>query len=515
MVWIWDLGLVVSKSLVSRSLYCKIDMAPSRPLTAVIDIGSNSVRLVVYRGLGRVPLPLFNEKVMCELGRGLADRGILDEDAIERAIAAVQRFAALCFDMNVKDIRTVATAAVREASNAPVFLRAVETQVGLKVQVISGEREAELSALGVLSGIPDAEGIMGDLGGGSLELVRIQDGKLFEKTSLPLGPLALQGLSREQTEHVIRKSLNALTWLNQGAGKPFYMVGGAWRALCHLHMHLNDHPLPIIHAYQMAPNELDSLLFSLAALDRSAIRAVPNLAEKRVATLPTAIAVLKGVATRLRASRLVASSYGLREGILYAELAPHIRSEDPLLAACREEAEMEGRFPEHGDILMGWMNDLFAQEDEPGDARLRRAACLLSDIAWRGHPDFRAQRALDGSLYGNYVGIDMRGRIMLAIALNAAYGGNGLPPRLSQANIVSKADARRALGWGLAIRLGQRLTGGTAQPLKDSSLSRRAENLTLTLSEDHALLYGEIVERRLKSLADALKLKAKFKITSN
>ena len=486
---------------------------PDRPpLIAVIDIGSNSVRLVVYRGRGRNPQSLFNEKVMCELGRGIGSDGRISEENIERAIGALSRFAALAQDMGVSDLRTVATAAVREAANAQNFLRSAEQRTGLRISVISGEREALHSALGVISAMPDADGVVGDLGGGSLELVRIAHGNVYERVSLPLGPFAMETLNQDGREQHVRKQLSKVDWLRDCAGKPFYMVGGAWRALCHLHMFLNDHPLPIIHAYRLSPDDLDPLLISVMALDKPTIKAIPNLAEKRVQTLPQAILLLKAVAIRMRASALVCSAYGLREGLLYADLDDATKAEDPLIAACRDEAEQEGRFPEHGDILMSWMAPLFATLDEPGDARLRHAACLLADVAWRGHPDFRAQRAVDASLYGNFVGIDARGRVMIAAALSAAYGGDGLPAHFNQANLASKAELRRATTWGLAIRLGQRLTGGTADALRDSDLARRQDILLLTLSNDQAVLYGEIVERRLRALADALKLKPKFRV---
>jgi exopolyphosphatase / guanosine-5'-triphosphate,3'-diphosphate pyrophosphatase len=482
------------------------------PLTAVIDIGSNSVRLVVYRGAGRNPQSLFNEKVMCELGRGIGALGRIDEENIERAVGALSRFAALARDMDVDNIRIVATAAVREADNSQEFLRQVEARTGLAVQVISGEAEAEYSALGVISGTPDADGVMGDLGGGSLELVRIAKGQMFERVSLPLGPFALEGLGLDARDQQIRKAMATVPWLKDCAGKPFYMVGGAWRALCHLHMHLGVHPLPIIHAYRLSPDDLDPLLLAVSALDRQAIKAVPNLSDRRVPTLPLAIALLKAVAARMKAPTLIASAYGLREGLLYADLDEATRAQDPLITACQDEAEQEGRFPAHGDILRAWMEPLFLQDDQPGDARLRHAACLLADVAWRGHPDFRARRAVDASLYGNFVGVDAHGRLLIAAALNSAYGGDGLPARFASSTIASKADLRRAHAWGLAIRLGQRLSGGTADALRESTLNRRGELLNLTLSNEAATLYGEVVERRLKALAEALKLKARFRV---
>jgi exopolyphosphatase / guanosine-5'-triphosphate,3'-diphosphate pyrophosphatase len=224
--------------------------------------------------------------------------------------------------------------------------------------------------------------------------------------------------------------------------------------------------------------------------------------------------LLKGISGRMKTQALIASAHGLREGLLFDSLPDKIRKEDPLIAACRDEAELEGRFPEHGDILMGWMDPLFARNESEADRQLRLAACLLSDIAWRGHPDFRAQRAIDASLFGNFVGIDSCGRIKIAVALNAAYGGENIPPILQKLvhTLLSKAEARQAQSWGLALRLGQRLTAGTARALEQSTISMRNDDVVLTLSNAHADHYGEVVDRRLKALAESLKLKPKFRV---
>jgi exopolyphosphatase / guanosine-5'-triphosphate,3'-diphosphate pyrophosphatase len=499
-----------------RRRHTSADIAHKTQLAGVIDIGSNSVRLVVYQAKRRNPLSLFNEKVMCELGRSVGSDGALSDEAIERTIGTLRRFVALCKDMQLplSAVRTVATAAVRAASNSDVFLSSVWQATGLQVDVISGDEEARLAALGVISAIADADGIMGDLGGGSVELARICAGKVYERISLPLGPFALAGLTPDAQEKRINKMLAEIDWLKSAHGKPFYMVGGAWRALSHLHMHINAFPLPMIHAYKILPADLNALLAMVKQLNKPAIKAIPNLSERRVPTLPNAIMLLKAISARMKAPALIASAHGLREGLLFDALPEKIRKEDPLISACRDEAALEGRFPEHGDILMRWMDPLFSKNETLGDKRLRLAACLLSDVAWRGHPDFRAQRAIDASLFGNFVGIDASERVKIAVALNAAYGGDAVPAFLQKLmqSLLSKADIRQAQGWGLALRLGQRLTAGTARALKASTIALRQDTVVLTLANAHISLYGEVVDRRLKALADSLKSKSKFHV---
>jgi exopolyphosphatase / guanosine-5'-triphosphate,3'-diphosphate pyrophosphatase len=485
----------------------------SEPLTGIIDIGSNSIRLVVYRGLVRTPHVVFNEKVMAGLGRGVAADGVLTGGAMKTAEAALSRFAMLAGDMNVDTLRTVATAAVRDAANGKDFLARVRQVCGLEVELISGDAEARYSALGVIAGIPDADGIVGDLGGGSLELIRVAGGTAHERLSLPIGSLKLDAVKKKSTRALsqfIAKGVGKLSWSHLGSGKPFYMVGGSWRALSQLHMHLTDYPLPVVHQYAMAPEVPERLVRALARMDPKTVKAVPHLSTSRAPSLPGAAMLLRAVTRRLGSSALVASAYGLREGLLYDGLPDDVCAQDPLIAAARAEGERQGRFPEHGDALMAWMNGLF-REESAAETRLREVACLLSDIAWRAHPDFRAERGLDVALHGNWVAINAHERAMLGAALFACFGGNIAHPAAALLHrLADPQSLERARRWGLALRLGQRLTGGTAAALAGGGLRRDGDVLVLTLAADHAALYGEAVQRRLKALGQAMGCAVRF-----
>lgn len=479
---------------------------------AIIDIGSNSVRLVVYDGTARLPAILFNEKVMAGLGRSLAATGSIDEAALTMATTALARFASLAREMAVDTIRTVATAAVRDASNGEQLI-AIARSLGLEVELLSGEAEALAAGYGVLSGIPEADGIVGDLGGGSLELVRVVAGTVTDRVSFPLGVLRLEAI-RARGKGVLDKTVATMLaqagWSRRGEGLPFYLVGGSWRALARLDMHLTGYPLPVIHEYRMAAQTVTRLQRTIAQLGKGKIRAVPNLSSGRVATMEGAAALLGLLIKHLGSSETVVSAFGLREGLLFGQLSVEARREDPLIAAARDEGQRFGRFPEHGDLLEAWIAPLF--EDEAGAAgaelaRLRHAACLLADVGWRANPEFRAERGLEIALHGNWVGIDARGRALLAQALFTSLGG-GLesPPPVGQ--LADIEDLERAKLWGLAMRLGQRLSGGIAGPLRRSSLAVAGERLVLRLDGDHAALYGEAVEKRHRALAGALGLTA-------
>lgn len=487
--------------------------AQSRDPIAILDIGSNSVRLVAYRGNGRTPPVLFNEKVMCGLGVGIRQTRRLDNQAMAAALAALKRFSLLVRDMQVAAVDAVATAAVRQADNGADFLRTIRRECDLDVRLLAGDEEARLSGMGVVSGIPDAHGLVGDLGGSSLELCRVANGEVHERVSLPIGAIISGIPAPDELRGALREGLANLPWLAQLRGRPVYTVGGSWRSLGHLDMHRTGYPVPILHQYQLTAEAVSGLVASTPLLDKKKARDIPNLSDRRLPALPGAAALLDELIRHIEAPCAVISAFGLREGLLYDRLSPQTRALDPLLAACRLEAEEEGRFPEHADVLMRWMDPLF-ETNEPADMRrLRHAACLLADVAWRGHPDFRAERALDASLYGNWVGIDGRGRMLIGLALFCCYGGN-LTPWLNDmaAKICDAGEIKTARAWGLALRLGQRLTGGTGRPLETSRLQLSARSLLLCIDAAYASLYGEVVERRLNALADALALKPRLMV---
>lgn len=474
---------------------------------AIIDIGSNSIRLVIYDGSARVPSILFNEKIMAGLGRGLGATGMLDPPAVERALLALARFRRLAEDMGVAELRTVATAAVRDALNGGEFLLRLAA-IGLTVELLPGPEEAALSGHGVLAAIPDADGIVGDLGGGSLELVRVGGGEVGEGVSIPFGVLRMAQLKAKTVralDREVTKALDRAGWRGAGEGRPFYMVGGSWRALARLHMALAGFPLPIVHHYAMAPEAPQRLVRALGQLDPKRIRGMAGIAASRVPGLGTSAMLLAVLARRLKPSALIVSAYGLREGLLHRSLPPHERRLDPLICATREEGVRQGRFPEHGDLLDRWIAPLFAAEP-PALARLRHAACLLADVGWRAHPEFRAERGLDTALHGHWVAIDGAGRAMLGQALFTHFGGEGVPEIV--ARLIGADDCAAAMRWGLAMRLGQRLSGGVAGPLTTSRLALEPGLVRLSLSGEDSALYGEAVERRHRALAEAFRRKA-------
>lgn len=476
---------------------------PNKPI-AIIDIGSNSVRLVVYSGATRIPSVVFNEKVMAGLGKGLGKTGELSEGAQERAIAALRRFRILTRQMGVSRTRVVATAAVRDASNGAEFLKRVRA-TGFRPEVLSGEEEGIMAGQGVLSAIPDADGIIGDLGGGSLELVDVAGGKVIHSASLPFGVLRLGALlekGEQALEKKVARALETAGFAARGKKRPFYLVGGSWRALARLDMLLSDYPLPITHHYRMEPGRPVELQKAIASLDKNDVKSVPSLSVSRMPTLPHANLLLNMLVGELKPGELIVSSFGIREGLLYDALDARTRVQDPLMEAAREAGRGLGRFAEHGDLLDRWIAPVF--DDDKAAARLRLMACLLADVAWQAHPEFRAERGVDMALHGNWVGIDGPGRVMVAQALFSNFGGGGSFGDMDVARLCTKEELRRASLWGLAMRLGQRFSGGVAASLEASRLVVTDNMLRLEIDRSNQALFGEAVERRLKHLGNAL-----------
>ncbi len=472
----------------------------------VLDIGSNSIRLVVYDRNCRAPVPIYNEKVMCGIGRGVEQAGRLNGEGVAQALVNLCRFKALADAMGVARLDVLATAAVRDAKDGHDFVVTLRERLGLEVQVISGEEEARLSALGVLSAIPEADGLSADLGGGSLELAGLERGSLGQRVTLPLGPLRLMEASGERpalATRMIDQALEKIAWLKGFRRRRLYVVGGSWRAVAKLHMAQSNYPLRVIHHYTVAGPQAADFANQVGRQTKAAFDRVPAVSRRRGDTLPYAALVLEGLIRAIDAQSVVFSSYGLREGHFYNLLPAEEQRLDPLVSACADLAAHQGRFGS-GEILTAWTDGLFAGEDLSA-LRLRRVACLLSDLCWAEHPDYRAEHAFERVLRLPVVGVEHHERAQLAVTSLVRYGGRlddlllrPLRPLLSDGQVM------RAEVLGLALRLAHSLTGGLTGLLNRIGLRLAADRLELLLPADLSNLRGDVVDRRLEALARAL-----------
>jgi exopolyphosphatase/guanosine-5'-triphosphate,3'-diphosphate pyrophosphatase len=488
--------------------------APPRPVAAgaaerrvaVIDVGSNSVRLVVYDGIARSPAQFFNEKVLCGLGRGLATSGRLDPEGRVRALAALRRFATLAERMQVAALEAVGTAAVRDARDGPEFVAEVERQTGLKIRIASGDDEARLSAQGVLFGWPDANGLVVDMGGASMELARIGLGEVGARLTTPLGPLLLRDRDlgpealRAHVDSVLREARARLP----GPVPEIYLVGGSWRALGRVHMARAGYPLAVLHEYRMDPARLREEALWIARQAPETLDAVTDISATRAEVLPLAAAVLERLILAVAPERVAISGYGLREGLLWEHLSPEVRALDPLIEACRFFEARRARFPGFGEELFDWLRPVIA--DFPAEERrLARAACLIHDVNWRVHPDYRPDMGFETMARASIGGIDHAGRIFIGLALYYRYkSGRGRLPEDAMLELLDGQGQARATRVGTAMRLGAMISGSAPGGLEAAPLRLRPGEVELTLEGEMRDLAGEAVERRLQALAKAL-----------
>ncbi len=490
---------------------------PAKPV-AIVDIGSNSVRLVAYESLSRSPIPIFNEKVLCGLGKGVGTTGLLGAEAMDRALGALRAFKVLCRNLGVEDVRVLATAAARDARNGPAFLEAATAALGAEIELIGGTREAELSALGVSSGFNGADGIVGDMGGGSLELVDVRGAGIGRGVSLPLGGLALLDASRgspKRAAKIARDALLRAAPMKALEGRTFYAVGGTWRALAKLHMRARNYPLNVMHGYAIPA--ADAL--GLGALaDRSDGQDVPALAAVASARRPLlayGAAVLEEVIRLGRPREVVISAMGVREGLLFERLDAAARAEDPLLAAAHDINARHARHVGHGHDLCAW-TDRFAAAaglaETPQELRLRHVACLLADIAWRAHPDYRGDHALSAIANGSFSGIDHAGRAFLAIAVAHRHGAGEGDAHAGLRALLTPQRLDRARLLGATMRVAYQLSAAMGGVLPRTTLSCGKTRLILALPADLADLASERCMGRLKQLAKLVGREAEVKV---
>jgi exopolyphosphatase/guanosine-5'-triphosphate,3'-diphosphate pyrophosphatase len=478
------------------------------PPIAVIDIGSNSVRLIIYEGLARSPTPTFNEKVLAGLGREVQSTRLLPADAVNKALAALRRFRALCDTVRVTQLFVLATAACRDASNGAAFIAEAERICAAPIEVLSGQREAQLSALGVLSGMHRPDGVVGDLGGGSLELIDIHASRIGEGISLPLGGLALLDISAKslkKAEKFVRKTLADIPDFDGGVGRQFYAVGGTWRALARLHMWQIGYPLHVMHNYVIPAREALEFSRLVHRVSPDMLARIEVISDARRPLLAYAALVLEYVVRRTKPKNVIISALGVREGLLYSMLDPEERNDDPLLAAARDLNLLRSRSPIHGEELMAW-TDLFMQssglDETAEERRLRHAGCLLADIGWRTHPDYRGEQSLNIVAHAAFVGIDHPGRAFLAMTVFFRHAGlvdKELSPRLPELATTRILDRARVLG--AAMRVAFLISAAMPGVLPRAPLFVEHGRLVLKLAAELAPLAGERLSNRVKQLA--------------
>lgn len=478
------------------------DQANTSKEWAIIDIGSNTVRLVVFDGPPRAPRVVITEKVTAKLGKAVYETGELSHKAQQTALSALARFALLLQARRISTVETVATAAVRDAANGRAFLAAI-AELGLAPRLLSGEAEALAGAQGVIGAFPGAKGVVADLGGGSLELVHIAGGDCDHGTSLPFGSLRLPALGLDGPEKFNRTVRKAVTesGFACASAETLFLVGGSHRALARYAMHRENWPLDDPHGYTLSRAAAISLCRSLEADPAAPV--VPQLSSSRAASLPHTAALLTELIREIQPTTIVCSSWGLREGLHFAQLGGDARSQNPLIAGIVDFVGRHGISAGQAAIMAGW-TVAASNRGADNQADLRLAATMLALASQRAEPTLRAQFALDWALRMRWVGITAEGRAMLAACVLAHCGADPLHADLLQ--LASPAALNRAASWGSAIRLCRRLSGGATALLEKSSLTVEGEELVLTIDPSIAALLNEAADKDHRQLAQRLDL---------
>ncbi|MDB2414457.1 Ppx/GppA family phosphatase [Rickettsiales bacterium] len=471
---------------------------------AIIDIGSNSVRLVIYDALKRAPMPIFNEKLLCGLAKNMDSTGVLNEEAVPLAIQTIRRFIQLALIMNSSEIHLIATSAVRDAKDGRDFVKEIEKEHKIEVQIIEGEKEAELAGYGILSSIPGSKGVVADLGGGSLELASIKNHAIKEKASYPIGPLRIctAKSSLEEQKSIIEQHLQKFPLDKTLNGKDLYLVGGAFRNIAKVHMEKVGYPLKVINNYTVTKDDFIKTLDEIGRMTTSRLKNIPRISSKRVEFLPFTILILRKIIEMGNPENITFSAYGIREGYLYDQLSSSQKKEDPLISGCIDITRIMLKDPDYGYELFQWMSPLFANESPKG-RRLRLAACLLHDISSYENTEYRAEMAYRRIMDSSLMGISHKGRLFLANALYFRYS-NVMDKKIVSKiqNLLSPQRFLKAKIIGSAIRLGRSISCSHFGVLKETNLQIDEDQITLNLGSYSTSLYGEPLEKRIRNLAD-------------
>jgi len=481
---------------------------------AVIDVGSNSVRLVVYRVDGRALTPILNEKVMAGLGRDLNRTGALSREGMDVAMRALRRFAALLDGLGIEDVFAVGTAAIRAARDGRDFAARIEKETGISLRILDGADEARLSALGAMGGAPDAIGVVGDLGGASLELIEVGPGGPGRGETFALGPLTLardEAFESDRVAAEVTAALETAATLH-GRGGDFYAVGGAWRALGRIDIALRNHPLGVLHHHEMERAEVLKVADVVRKQSRRSLEKLEEAAAKRADSLPYAAVVLERVMLAGNFNRVILSAFGLREGVLLERMTPSALAVHPLIAAAEALAGRSPRARGFGRALERWMGPMFGTQDFVFPARrelvLRGAAARLADLGGPLHPDQRVEVMFDLILRAPLAAISHPERAFLAAAIHHRY--TKAPPRHAAAyeRLLNEDQQRAAAALGAALRLGADLSGRSEKLLEQFEISISGGRLQLKSPKRVAHLLTEQSAKRLEAAAAALGLSA-------
>ena len=493
--------------------YKNVDQGKDR--IGIVDIGSNTIRMVVYDAPARLPVPIFNERAICALGKGIGRTGHLNPVGKNLAFQALDRFCGLAKEMKVGQFRILATAAVRDAEDGFDFSKEVEKRFGYDVKILSGEEEAHLGAKGILGGRPNADGLFGDIGGGSLDLVSLNNGHFGKSATLPLGHLRITEESEGQhnkARNFIDSNLNTVSWLSGMNGRDFYAVGGIWRVIARIYMEQNNYPLHLIDNLTLEIDSALNLTEIISRLSKRSLLGMVRVTKRRADTLPFSALLLNRILKLTQPKQLIFSGYGLREGQFFDLLPDEVKNQDPLISACHGFAMRGGRFSLHGAEISNWILPLFPKASKR-ETRILEAAALLSDIGWSEHPDYRALHSFIRIIRLPVAGISHRDRVVIALIVFFRYNGKKGQYEVNEVRpLIENTDEQLAIVLGAALRLAHVVSAGVPGLLGKTSLTQNVKEITLDLRTNSSLFKSGVIEKCVEKLADVMELNFSIKV---
>jgi exopolyphosphatase/guanosine-5'-triphosphate,3'-diphosphate pyrophosphatase len=472
----------------------------------IIDIGSNSIRLVVFDGPKRSPLYLYNEKVFFRLGLQSFGGKPFGSNTLEAVSHIIKRYVAICRNMEISKIIMFGTSALREASNSNVLVESIREKTNVDVDIISGEKEAFYAAQGILLGFPNAEGVICDLGGNSVEFANIRKNVVTECNSVLLGPLTIKNLGEKckNLDDHMKNQLATITNFNGVKNKSFFLIGGSWRAIAKIHMQRIKYPLKIIQGYKVESKKLKKTLEFIQESSFLTKSDEMNISLGRLELLPQAARLLKIIIDEFEIKVLTFSSFGVREGLIYEHLSVAEKKRDPLIEAAKFFEKKETRFPKMSKHTFNWISPLY-ENLPPKTKRVILAATKLHDIAWIAHPDYKTEMCLEIVTRSNISGISHQERVFLAMIL--LFRHKAKPEKIFNSKlfkIVPKKKRKIALVIGKGLRLASTFFGEKSL-LNKIEFRLRANEVDLCFQSKMDSINGEIVEKRIQELNKALK----------
>lgn len=474
---------------------------------AAIDIGTNSIRMIVAEGMRsggyRV---LDDEKDPTRLGRNLATTGRLDPEAIEASIQALRRMSQIVGGYQVRDLRAIATCAVREAADGEEFCRRVHDEIGLKIEIVSADEEARLAFYGVQRSfdLEHTNAAIVDIGGGSTEIV-LASNKIIESIyTTPLGAVRVtelyggsQAMTNEEFENLVR---NVDRMLRKHSEKPPFVPhlligsGGTFTTLAAMALANRGLANVPVQGTTVTLAEVRHLLDRLRKLPSKARRSVPGMSADRADIIVAGLAIIDAVLRRFKINQLQVHAGGVRDGLLLnmvddslGAAAAQVRDRDEVVLQFAGRCGVDLPHSQHVAILAGKIFEQLAEPFglEPGDQRLLETAARLMDVGYLIDYDQHHKHSYHLIRNSRLPGFQPR---ELEIIANIARYHRGSQPKQKHEGFarLSRREQQRVERLAAILRVAGGLDRSHSRQVKDVRIDFRPHEVLMRIVADEA-----------------------------